>query len=195
MWVFIGNMPKTAKGAVGIFIMLFIFYPYILLLFYMGFCGHKDEIEITKVECHGYSSREIDGYVGNRNCLDFTIEVEFDNKRILSFEVDTLVYNKEGKCVGYISETFEGNWQKKENSTPCFEPNTTQTFSYYEQYNGWSSYDHFLEEIYYGDVNDYTFEAVITCIYFLDGTIVGHHNDIWHEYDENGDAYWEEVDY
>ena len=191
MWVFISNLPKVTKGAVSLFFVIFLLYPYFLVFSYMNFCSYKDEVTIGTPVCHGFTWSDDNAYVNGLDCLNFSIDVTFDNKRALGFHADTLVYDKDGDFVGQLC-CVDFDSDKLYEDGLCFEPNTTQTFWFYAYHvtgKSWEN-DPVLKELYYGNLEDYTFVTKITYVIFANFKIVG--NDNVHWYDTEGNIHWEE---
>ena len=73
-----------------------------------------------------------------------------------------------------------------------FEANSNQSLKFHISHTrgySWSG-DELFEELYYGDLEDYTFVSNIIYVHFSDGTLVGRYGDYY--YDEDGQIHYEE---
>lgn len=200
MWI-LSWVPKPAAGGAGLLLGIFLIYPFIAIFQYIDFCTYKDEVEISNAECYGFVwNDEINSYQNGAEYVNFGIEVTFDDEPIRSMEIDTLVY-KGDEFVGYITHSFEASdfpndSEVTEDGATCFKRDTTTTL-YFNLHHvtgkAWDE-DELITELYFGDLNDYTFVSEIILVSFCDFTMVGRYSSLGHYYDTEGNVYWYEDD-
>ena len=183
-------------GAAFILLLLCI-HPYIQIIKYFDFCLHKEQVVITQTICEGFTWNDNNSYYNGIDYLNFSIEVSFKRKEVVSFDAHTLVF-KGNTYIGYIDSDFLGTSQRiEDNSTRAyFEPNTTQKLYFHISHptnTSWQN-DKLFKELYYGNLEDFVFITNIICVYFTDGTMVGHYlflpSDFY--YDENGTIHYKD---
>lgn len=188
----------SALGAAFMLLILCI-HPYIQIVKYFDFCLHKEQILVTQTICEGFTWNDNNSYYNGMDYLNFSIEVSFKKKEVVSFNAHTLVY-KENKYIGYIDSDFLGTSKCiEENSTRSyFEPQTTQKLYFHISHptnTSWQN-DELFKELYYGDLQDFVFITNVICVYFMDGTVVGHYlfspSDFY--YDGNGIIHYKDQD-
>ena len=186
MWVFIKEHAKT--GGVLVLILLACILPFIDVYRYIDFCKHKNQVTIESTICQGLTE-ETDG----KDYLNFLMKVSFGKYEVNRLDVHTLVF-KGDKFVGYIESSFSGASSHYENSHngEKFEANSDQNLKFrisHTRGDSWSG-DELFEELYYEDLEDYTFVSNIICVSFSDGTTVGRYGDYY--YNEDGQIHYEE---
>ena len=193
------NKYKNAPSKVGAILILTLLclHPYIQMIKYIDFCLHKEQIVITQTVCEGFTWNDDNSYYDGVDYLNFSVEVSFKRKEIVSFNAHTLVF-KDDKYLGYINSDFIGTSQRvKDNTTRAyFETNTTQKLYFHISHptnTSWQN-DELFKKLYYGNLDDFKFVTNIICVYFTDGTMVGHYLSLPDDfyYDENGMIYYKD---
>lgn len=176
---------ERIMGAVAILLVLSIF-PYIWTCQYIGFCFHKNQVDVGNMElaARGWSE-QLEEYA-----IDFTVDIDVKRYDVSSIDFHTVVY-KGDDFIGVIEGTLEGLTFKEIDGSEryVFEKNSEQTV--YFTLTGWRNLeksDALFRELYYGNPEDYRFETNIICVWFADGTQVGYYFNLPfdYEYDENG---------
>lgn len=191
MWLFVDLSQFFKKNSGGaIVLMLLCLYPYIQLFHYVDYCAHKNQIVIEQTVCQGFTW-EGDRYYNGVDRLNFSVDVRFKGKEVAYMVIHTVV-RKDGRYVGYIKTEFTGNCTRMEDNTPhyYFEKRTRQTLDFYMEHitgASWSG-EELMEELYNGNLADYTFDSDVIYATFADGATVGAHlfldSDFY--YDEKG---------
>lgn len=196
MWIFV-NLGKVAKGGGILILAFFCILPYIQIFNYIDFCQHKEQIIIEQTTCEGFTWNDDNSYYDGIDYLNFSIDITFKKKEVVSFNAHTLVF-KGDKYIGYINSDFTGNSQRiKDNYTQSyFESNSRQKLYFHISHptnTSWQN-DELFKELYYGNLKDFKFVTNIICTDFTDGTTVGHYlflpNDYY--YDDNGTIYFKD---
>ena len=196
-----GSSGKSSGGALGAWFILLLlcFNPFIQIFRYTNFCQHKDQVVIERTVCKGLTWSDDGSYYNGKDYLNFSIEVSFKKQEVSHFNAHTLVF-KGDKFIGYITTDFYGNSTRTEDNTTYkfFEKETTQTLDFNMSHptdTSWQGHELF-QELYYGNLEDYTFVTNVIYVYFSDGTTVGHYlflnTDFY--YDENGRIYFRDQD-
>lgn len=198
MWI-LSWVPKPATGGAGCLLSIFLLYPFIALFQYLDFCSYKDEVEILNAECYGFVwNDEANSYQNGAEYANFGVEFTFDDEPVSSIQVDTLVY-KGDEFIGYITHNFEvadfpNDSEVTEDDELCFKRNTTTTLYFNIHHvtgKEWDE-DDIITELYFGDLDDYTFVSEIIYISFCDFTLVGRFSSLGHYYDTEGNIHWVE---
>ena len=184
--------PKgPSRLGAAIILLLLCILPYIQIVKYFDFCLHKEQVVVTQTICEGFTWNDDNSYYNGVDYLNFSIEVSFKKREVVSFNAHTLVF-KGDEYIGYIDSDFQGTSQRMEENGmyAYFEPNTTQKLYFHISHptnTSWQN-DELFQELYYGDLEDFVFKTNIICVYFTDGTVVGHYLSLPSDfyYDENG---------
>ena len=196
MWIIFHDCRPVRVGSVFILLLLSL-HPYIQAIKYIGFCLHKEQVIVEKTVCEGFAWDDDNIYYNGVDYLNFSIEVSFKKKEVVSFNAHTLVF-KGNQYVGYIESDFMGTSQRveKENTRAYFKTNTKQTLYFHVSHprnTSWQG-EELFKEIYEGNLEEFKFVTNIICVYFTDGTMVGHYlhlpSDFY--YDENGRIYYKD---
>ena len=195
--MFLIIIQKGTKGGGWLILILLLLNPFIQICKYMDFCQHKEQVVIEQTVCNGFTWDDDNSYYNGVDYLNFSIDVSFKKKEVVSFTVHTLVY-KGDKFIGYINSDFLGTSEREKDgvSRVYFETKTKQTLYFnisHPTNTSWQN-DALFKELYYGNLEDYTFISNIICVDFTDGTMVGHYlflpSDFY--YDENGRIYYKD---
>ena len=204
MWIIVNlqeifkGMKKSAKGG-GLILFLLCIYPYIQVFNYIGFCQHKNQVVIEQTVCDGFTWSDENSYYDGVDYLNFSIDVSFKKKEVATFNAHTLVF-KGNQFIGYIKLDFLGTSvrEKNGNTQAYFETKTKQTLHFsisHPTNTSWQN-DALFKELYYGNLDEYTFITNIIRVDFTDGKVVGHYllsqSDFY--YDDNGRLYYKDQD-
>ena len=187
MWKWV---PKVSAGAIGMVLLLAGLSPFIDVFRYIDFCSRKNQVVIESTTCEGFTQGD-DG----KDYYNFSINVSFGKDEVNNFDVHTLVF-KGDEFIGHIKSNFQGtsSHHDKSHYGKYFEANSNQKLEFsiaHTRGYSWNGHEIF-EELYYGNLEDYTFVTNIICVYFYDGTWVGQAGSFSYYYDEKGQIHYNE---
>ena len=191
MWI--PKAPTIPSGVIAIILAICCIYPYIVIFDYINYCTHKNQVVIEQTVCEGLSWSD-EGYSGGTDYLDFCIDVCFKKKEVSVLHVHTLVF-KGDKFIGHVDLKFDGTNERIEDATRqyYFESNSSQKLYFHLKHNSnddWENNEIF-KELYYGNLQDYTFKTNVISVSFTDSVVVGH-NFASYYYDEKGTIYFKD---
>ena len=188
---YMSHRPFHIRLASYFILCLLCLHPYIQIFKYVDFCLHKEQVVIHETICEDIVWVDDNSYYDGVDYINFSIGTSFKKKMVASFNAHTLVF-KDNHYIGYINSDFTRNNQQTQTNVTqsSFEPNSTEKLYFHISHptnTSWQNHELF-KEIYEGNMDDFHFITNIICVYFEDGTMVGHYlflpSDFY--YDENG---------
>ena len=191
MWIFL-KLPKPVQGGGMLILILLCINPFIQIFRYASFCQHKEQVIIEQTSYIDITWSDDNSYYNGQDNINLSIDVTFKKEEVSSFNAHTVVF-KGDQYIGYIDSDFYGTSERvtdKGNTLQYFETNSKQTLYFHISHatnTSWSG-DELFQQLFEGNIEEFTFITNVICVYFTDGTMVGHYlflpDDFY--YDENG---------